>query len=169
MPNGLIAEDSLRVHPDGLALSLTLPWYRSLWLSSVGTLKVSIDGVEVSAADIAFELKGVRYTLDQLPEQSDVLWYLQEHPLLIVRREAPIALGETHTVEIFGELRLPYMQIAPGQDGGGIGDRRGRFDPHLRLAARPRHCRLHGQRQGPHLLPQIRGRVDRDRRALQDR
>ena len=90
MPNGLIAEDSLRVHPDGLALSLTLPWYRSLWLSSVGTLKVTIDGVEVSAADIAFELKGVRYTLDQLPEQSDVLWYLQEHPLLIVRRESPI-------------------------------------------------------------------------------
>ena len=118
MPNGLIAEDSLRVHPEGLALSLTLPWYRSLWLSSVGTLKVTIDGVEVSAADIAFELNGVRYTLDQLPEQSEVLWYLQEHPLLIVRREAPIALGETHTVEIFGELRLPYMQIAPGQDGG---------------------------------------------------
>ncbi len=118
MPNGLIAEDSLRVHPDGLALSLTLPWYRSLWLSSVGTLKVTIDGTEVSAGDIAFELQGVRYTLDQLPEQSDVLWYLQEHPLLIVRREAPIALGETHQVEIFGELRLPYMQIAPGQDGG---------------------------------------------------
>ena len=47
MPNGLIAEDSLRVHPEGLALSLTLPWYRSLWLSSVGTLKVTIDGVEV--------------------------------------------------------------------------------------------------------------------------
>ena len=118
MPNGLIAEDSLRVHPEGLALSLTLPWYRSLWLSSVGTLKVTIDGVEVSAADIAFELKGVRYTLDQLPEQSDVLWYLQEHPLLIVRRESPIALGETHRVDIVGELRLPYMQIAPGQDGG---------------------------------------------------
>ncbi len=118
MPNGLIAEDSLRVHPDGLALSLTLPWYRSLWLSSVGTLKVTIDGTEVSAGDIAFELNGVRYTLDQLPEQSEVLWYLQEHPLLIVRREVPIALGETHDVEIVGELRLPYMQIAPGQDGG---------------------------------------------------
>ena len=41
MPNGLIDEDSLRVHPDGLALSLTLPWYRSLWLSSVGTLQGS--------------------------------------------------------------------------------------------------------------------------------
>jgi sugar phosphate isomerase/epimerase len=118
MPNGLIAADSLRPHPDGLALALTLPWYRSLWLSSVGTLRVTIDGTEVPASDLAFELKGQRYTLDQLPQQSETLWYLQEHPLLIVRREAPITLGETHDVEILGELRLPYMQIAPGHDGG---------------------------------------------------
>src|SRR5688572_29211770 len=47
MPNGLIQDDSLRVHPEGFALSLTMPWYRSLWLSSVGTLKVTIDGTEV--------------------------------------------------------------------------------------------------------------------------
>ena len=118
MPNGLIAEDSLRVHPEGLALSLTLPWYRSLWLSSVGTLKVTIDGVEVSAADIAFELKGVRYTLDQLPEQSDVLWYLQEHPLLIVRREAPIALGETHRSRSSASCACPTCRSRPGRTAG---------------------------------------------------
>ena len=35
MPNGLIVQDSLRPHPDGLALTLDIPWYRSLWLSSV--------------------------------------------------------------------------------------------------------------------------------------
>ena len=33
-----------------------------------------------------------------------------------------------------------------GSVASGIGDRRGRLDPHLRLAARPRHRRLHGQR-----------------------
>ncbi len=118
MPNGLIQDDSLRVHPEGLALSLTIPWYRSLWLSSVGTLKVTVDSEAVDAADLAFELAGTRFALDDLPDQSDVLWYLQEHPLLIVKRGTPIALGESHEIEIFGELRLPYMQIAPGQDGG---------------------------------------------------
>ncbi|HEX5858024.1 MAG TPA: DUF6379 domain-containing protein [Microbacterium sp.] len=118
MPNGLLHDDSLRTHPDGLALSLTLPWYRSLWLSSVGTLSVTIDGEPIDPADVTFELAGERYALDELPQQSEVLWYLQEHPLLIIRREHPVALGETHDVEIFGELRLPYMQIAPGQDGG---------------------------------------------------
>ena len=118
MPNGLIQADSLRTHPEGLALSLTLPWYRSLWLSSVTTLQVTVDGEAVEPGDLAFELDGVRYSLADLPQQSETLWYLQSHPQLIVRRAAPVALGETHEVGIVGELRLPYMQIAPGADGG---------------------------------------------------
>src|SRR4051794_16128705 len=118
MPNGLIDDASLRPHPEGFALSLTIPWYRSLWLSSVGALRLAVDGTEVSQQDLAFELDGVRYRIDELPEQSDVLWYLQSHPLLVVRRDEPIALGETHEIDLTGELRLPYMQIAPGRDGG---------------------------------------------------
>ncbi|MFT4211819.1 MAG: DUF6379 domain-containing protein [Microbacterium sp.] len=118
MPNGLIHDDSLRVHPDGAAIALTIPWYRSLWLSSVTTLRLWIDGEEVLQDDLVFELDGVRFALADLPAQSDTLWYLQQHPLLVVRRDAPVTLGEEHDVEIHGELRLPYMQIAPGQDGG---------------------------------------------------
>ena len=118
MPNGLIAEDSLRIHPEGFAISLTIPWYRSLWLSSVTTIRLSIDGEDVPEDDLTFELAGTRYALSELPGQSEVLWYLQEHPLLIVRREAPISLGEQHDITIHGELRLPYMQIAPGENGG---------------------------------------------------
>jgi sugar phosphate isomerase/epimerase len=118
MPNGLLTEDSLRTHPDGLALSLTLPWYRSLWLSSVTTLRITIDGQDVPAEDLSFELNGRRYAVDELPDQSDTLWYLQDHPLLVVRREHPVELGDRLDVRIFGELRLPYMQIAPGSDGG---------------------------------------------------
>ncbi|GAB5078453.1 C-glycoside deglycosidase beta subunit domain-containing protein [Arthrobacter sp. AD-310] len=118
MPNGLLDDASLRTHPEGLALSLTLPWYRSLWLSSVSSLRLTIDGEEVPAADLSFELGGLRYGLADLPAQSETLWYLQDHPLLITKRESPVALGERHKVQLAGELRLPYMQIAPGRDGG---------------------------------------------------
>ncbi|WP_295832171.1 DUF6379 domain-containing protein [uncultured Microbacterium sp.] len=118
MPNGLIHDDSLRAHPDGLALRLTIPWYRSLWLSSVTTLALTVDGDQVDAADLRVEFGDTSYGLDELPAQSERLWFLQEHPLLIARRDAPVALGETHDVVLHGELRLPYMQIAPGQDGG---------------------------------------------------
>jgi sugar phosphate isomerase/epimerase len=118
MPNGLLDDSSLRTHPEGLALALTLPWYRSLWLSSVSSLRLTIDGQDVPADDLALELGGVRYALADLPARSETLWYLQEHPLLIAKRDTPVALGGQHTVQLIGELRLPYMQIAPGQDGG---------------------------------------------------
>ena len=118
MPNGLITDDSLRVHPEGAALSLTIPWYRSLWLSSVSRIEVTIDGEPVPADDVRFELHGRSYRVDELAEQSETLWYLQEHPLLVIRRDAPIALGESHEIGVVGELRLPYMQIMPGTDGG---------------------------------------------------
>lgn len=118
MPNGLIAADSLRTHPDGAAVVLTIPWYRSLWLSSVVKIELTLDGIEVAQDDLSFDLNGTRYRLDELADQSEVLWYLQQHPLLIVKRAEPVTLGETHEVGIVGELRLPYMQIMPGQDGG---------------------------------------------------
>lgn len=118
MPNGLLDVASLRPHPDGLALALTLPWYRSLWLSSISSLRLTVDGQEIPAEDLALELDGVRYALADLPGQSETLWYLQEHPLLIARTERPVALGGQHAIRLAGELRLPYMQIAPGQDGG---------------------------------------------------
>ncbi|MBN9633563.1 MAG: diguanylate cyclase, partial [Actinobacteria bacterium] len=111
MPNGLIDDASLRVHPEGVALALTIPWYRSLWLSSVTTLRLTVDGVEVPEEDLAFELDGGRYSIADLPQQSDVLWYLQSHPLLIVRRDPAVALGETHAAEIsasFGVASVPY-------------------------------------------------------------
>ena len=118
MPNGLIGEASLRVHPAGLAISLTIPWYRSLWLSSVSALRLAVDGESIDEADLTFELDGVTFAIADLQEQSEVLWYLASHPLLVVRRAAPVAIGEQHEIDIVGELRLPYMQIAPGAEGG---------------------------------------------------
>lgn len=118
MPNGLLDAASLRPHTEGLALALTLPWYRSLWLSSVSSLRLTVDGQEIPAEDLSLELGGVRYALADLPAQSETLWYLQEHPLLIARRHNPVSLGEKLRIQLVGELRLPYMQIAPGQDGG---------------------------------------------------
>ena len=72
MPNGLIAADSLRVHPEGLALSLTLPWYRSLWLSSVGTLKVTIDGVDVAEHVVFIQAKF--HDIDENLQDQQIPW-----------------------------------------------------------------------------------------------
>lgn len=118
MPNGLIHADSLRTHPDGLALRLTIPWYRSLWLSSVTSLELAVDGEPVPQENLRFVAGDREYRLDELPDQSDTLWFLQDHPLLVAKGERQVEVGERYEIALIGQLRLPYMQIAPGQDGG---------------------------------------------------
>lgn len=107
MPNGLIDDTSLRTHPEGLALALTLPWYRSLWLSSVSTLRLTVDGEVIPAGELSLELGGVRYALADLPAQSDTLWYLQEHPLLIAPRDTPVSLGSGTRFNSSGNCGCP--------------------------------------------------------------
>ena len=118
MPNGLITEDCLRVHPEGFALALTLPWYRSLWLSSVSTIRVTVDGVDVPEADL--RLRAEWHALrDRRPGRSRATccgscrstrsWSCA------ATSRSPSARRTTSSSH--GELRLPYMQIAPGQDG----------------------------------------------------
>ncbi len=98
---------------------------------------MTLDGQPVAADDLRLELGGRAYRIDEIGEQSETLWYLQEHPLLVIRRDDPVALGDTVQVGVIGELRLPYMQIAPGQDGGP-----GMYVPQPRAAV----ARAHGDR-----------------------
>ena len=108
----LFQTSDLRLHPDGLAISVQLPWYRSLWLSAVNDVAVRLDGTDVPRRDIRFELDGRAYAVDELPEQWDVLWFLQDRADVIVPWNGPSGRDELR-VELTLELRLLYMQIAP--------------------------------------------------------
>jgi hypothetical protein len=99
----VLTEDSLSTRPDGLAVALTLPWYRSLWLSSVSDLAVRIDGQPVARDLLRVELGDRVFTVDELPDQLVVVVPVAEPP----------APGELVDVEVTVDLRLPYMQIAP--------------------------------------------------------
>ncbi len=72
----------MRRLPDGsgIAVSVQLPWYRSLWLSAVDGVEVTVNGVPVPKDRIRFELEGRSYTIDELPEQSETLWFVADRP-----------------------------------------------------------------------------------------
>ncbi|MDN4477923.1 DUF6379 domain-containing protein [Demequina sp. SYSU T00039] len=112
--DSLINDSSLRVHPDGVAVSLQLPWYRSLWLSAVNSLELTIDGVPVPSDRLRLELDGTAYPVEGLRERFETLWFLEERPLLVATLEEPLALGTTHEVEVTADLTIVYMQIKPG-------------------------------------------------------
>jgi hypothetical protein len=109
----VLAEDSLTTRPDGLAIALTLPWYRSLWLSSVSDISVVIDGRQVRNEDMSVELADRVYRINELPDQWDVLWFIQDRLVVVVPMDEPPPEGDEVDVEVTVDLRLPYMQIAP--------------------------------------------------------
>jgi hypothetical protein len=109
----VLTDDSLLVRPEGLGIALTVPWYRSLWLSSVSSLAVSVEGRAIPTEDLRVELAGRTYTVAELPEQWDTLWFIQDRLVVLVPLDEPVAPGTQVDVEVVVDLRLPYMQIAP--------------------------------------------------------
>ena len=109
----VLTENSLIRRPEGLGIALTVPWYRSLWLSSVTDIAVSVEGRPIPAADLRVELGDRTYLVEELAGQWDVLWFIQDRLVVVVPLDAPPAEGQEVDVEVTVDLRLPYMQIAP--------------------------------------------------------
>ena len=109
----VLSDDSLLVRPEGLGIALTVPGYRSLWLSSVSDIAVSVEGRAIPKDDLRVELGERSFRVDELQEQWDVLWFIQDRLVVVVPLETPPAAGQHVDVEVTLDLRLPYMQIAP--------------------------------------------------------
>ena len=116
--DSLFADDDVRRTESGVAVALQLPWYRSLWLSAVDDVAASVNGVEVPKDRLRFELQGTSYRIEELPEQSETLWFVADKPEVVIDLGRAPEPGEKLTVEVVLTMRLLYMQIMPGVDGG---------------------------------------------------
>lgn len=110
----LLNKKSLAVTANGLSLALTVPWYRSLWVSSVTSINVWIDGVEVSQDKMSFRLNDQSWSLTEVPNQWETLWFMQDRAYVDIDLGRPGVVGEDHEITVHIEMRLPYMQIKPG-------------------------------------------------------
>ena len=109
----LLADDALRAHDEGFELDVRLNWYRSLPLSSVATLELSVDGETVPRSEIAFALNGSEYALDELAGRWEETWFVLDPATLRVRRPL-VRRGEATKIRIRLGSRIPYLLIAPG-------------------------------------------------------
>jgi hypothetical protein len=116
--DSLFADKDVRRTDNGIAVALQLPWYRSLWLSAVDDVSASVNGVEVPKDALRFELQGESYRIEELPEQSETLWFVADKPEVVIDLGRAPEPGEKLTVEVVLTMRLLYMQIMPGIDGG---------------------------------------------------
>src|SRR5829696_529395 len=111
--NSLFSEKDVRRTDDGIAVSIQLPWYRSLWLSAVDDVAVTVNGAAVPKDRLRFELQGRSYGIDELRQQFETLWFLQDRPDIMIPLEPVPEPGDRVDVDVTLTLRLLYMQIAP--------------------------------------------------------
>jgi hypothetical protein len=116
--NSLFSEQDVRRVENGIAVSVQLPWYRSLWLSAVDDVAVTVNGEAIPTDRLRFELQGREYRIEELPEQWDTLWFVADRPEVLIDLGRAAEQGEKLTVEVVLTMRLLYMQIMPGVDGG---------------------------------------------------
>jgi hypothetical protein len=91
----------------GAVLDLRLPWYRALPLSTVEVASLRIDGREVPAERLRFELNDRTYPLSEIGEQVKEYWFVTDSAFLHV--EDPALLADGHTVELTLNLYPPYI------------------------------------------------------------
>jgi len=92
----VLRDDALVSDREGFALRLSLPWIRSLPLSSLQDLAVSVDGEPVGA---------------RVREGHPEWWFLQDRVEVVA--PGPLADG-CHEVEVAFSLLIPYLPGAPG-------------------------------------------------------
>lgn len=106
----LITPQDSRVTPEGLALDIRLPWYRSLPLSVVMPSELLLDDQAVPLDGATVEHEGRRYTLAELPEQVNAWWFIQDSVTLQVPLARPLATG-AHRVVLTLHLFPPYIPM----------------------------------------------------------
>ena len=106
----LITPQDSRITPEGLALDLRLPWYRSLPLSVVMPTQLLVDDQPVALEGATLEYEGRRYALAELPEQVGTFWFIQDSVVLHVPMVPPMAAGQ-HRVLLTLNLYPPYIPM----------------------------------------------------------
>ena len=109
-----VEDDSLKATPTGCEMKLRLKWYRSLPVSCLENLKLSLDGQPVDPDRIRFEVNGHQYHLEELADKVEEFWFVQDSATLSVGQSAKWKAGETHKIDLEFAMRAPYIPIGLG-------------------------------------------------------
>ncbi len=111
----LLADSALIADGDELVVTLSVPWYRSLPLSSIVGLDLSLDGRRIPADRVVADFGGVRSSIPELDDRWQEYWFVQDRGAFRIPNSPRRTAGERVRVDAELRLRIPYVEIAPGQ------------------------------------------------------
>ncbi len=110
MLQNALREDALTAVRDGYELRVGLPWIRSMPLSGISRMAVTVDGEAVE--EIAVRLGERMVSPDALPWEAG-WWFIQDR-LVVVLPAGRWGQGEPHDVTVDFQLMVPYLQAGEG-------------------------------------------------------
>lgn len=123
LASSIIEPDTLEARGDRVSISVRMPWYRALPLSSITNIQFSIDGIPVERDTITWTVDGDTYTLDELVERWDRWWYVLDSAVIEGKRPE-LPEQDEHEVHVFVGLFIPYLPKLDGVRAIGDQDRK---------------------------------------------
>jgi hypothetical protein len=111
----VIEDDSLRATDSGFEIKLRFKWYRSLPLSCLQDLQLSVDGQPIDPDAIRFGINGHVYRLAELADKVEEFWFILDSAIVSVDRPRTVKPGESHQIGVAFGMRAPYIAIGPGK------------------------------------------------------
>lgn len=110
----VLKDDAVRATDTGYEVDVHLAWYRSLPLSCVEDVTVSVGGRTVPRDDVRVRHGDALVGLDDLAGMADELWFVQDPIVVALPDPAPAAPGTVTEVDVHLATRIPYIVIGPG-------------------------------------------------------
>jgi Domain of unknown function (DUF6379) len=104
----IVLGDELRVAGSTACLSVRLPWYRSLPLSTFEVTELQIDGRAMPPSAMRLRLNGKSFGMKEVADRTDEQWYVLDAAELAVE-SAGLAPGTTHQIDLTVTLYPPYI------------------------------------------------------------
>jgi hypothetical protein len=111
----VIEDDSLRATDSGFEIKLRFKWYRSLPLSCLEDLQLSVDGRPIDPIAIRFGINDHVYRLDELADKVEEFWFILDSAIVSVDQPGTVKPGESHQIGVAFGMRAPYIAIGPGR------------------------------------------------------
>ena len=109
----VLCDDAVRVTPQGYEVDIHLAWYRSLPLSCVEDISVTIAGETTTRDDLRVLRNGRSLTLADLADMVDEEWFVQDSLKVAVPASSPAPKGSEVDVQVTVATRIPYIIIGP--------------------------------------------------------